>query len=306
MPWNLASGTHMQYSADALGFSGSVTAILRDLIHERLGLMYEPHQFDQVADRLAPLLVARGVGSFIDYYYLLKYSVDGDEWSRVMDALAVHETYFWREIDQLRAVVDDVVPQLARTLNGRPLRIWSVPCATGEEPLTLAMLLAEAGWFERVPIELLASDASPSAIERARQGRYTRRSFRNLPLAMREKYFVEHADHWRVDPGLQQRISYDVVNLMDESRVARHASAPIIFCRNVFIYFSDQSIRRVLSVFERLVPSPGYLCVASAESLLRRTTAFELQEIGGAFMYVRNSRPAEQHSATMPGVEKAS
>ena len=66
----------MQYRADSLGFSGSVTTILRDLIHERLGLMYEPHQFDQVADRLAPLLVARGVGSFIDYYYLLKYSTD--------------------------------------------------------------------------------------------------------------------------------------------------------------------------------------------------------------------------------------
>src|SRR5215510_10649680 len=135
----------MPYRAESLGLSGSVTAILRDLIHERLGLMYEPHQFDQVADRLAPRVVARGLGSFMDYYYLLKYSNDPAEWLEVMDALAVQETYFWREIDQLRAVVTGIVPQLVSALNGRPLRIWSIPCASGEEPLSIAMLLDEAG-----------------------------------------------------------------------------------------------------------------------------------------------------------------
>lgn len=295
----------MQYSADALGLSGSVTTLLRDLIHEKLGLMYEPHQLDQVADRLAPLVVARGLGSFLDYYYLLKYSSEPDEWLKVMDALAVQETYFWREIDQLRAVVTCIVPQLIKILRGKPLRIWSIPCATGEEPLTIAMLLSESGWFERAPIEISASDASPSAIARARKGHYTRRSFRNLPPALREKYFVEHTDSWSVIPTLQQRVSYDVVNLMAEADVARHADAPIVFCRNVFIYFSDSSIRRALSVFERSMPSPGYLCVAAAESLLRRTTTFELQEHGGAFMYVKDV-PMACRPVLTPIVEKAS
>src|SRR6185436_14680413 len=122
----------MQFRAESLGVAGHVTTILRDLVHERLGLIYEPHQFDQLADRLAPLVVARGLTAFIDYYYLLKYSADNEEWARVMDALAVQETYFWREIDQIRAVVDHVVPSLIEDLRG-PLRIWSVPCATGEE-----------------------------------------------------------------------------------------------------------------------------------------------------------------------------
>jgi chemotaxis protein methyltransferase CheR len=290
----------MQYRADSLGLSGTVTAIFRDLIHEHLGLMYEPHQFDQVADRLAPLIVARGAGSFMDYYYLLKYASEPAEWLKVMDALAVSETYFWREIDQLRAAVQCVVPQLVRALNGRVLRLWSVPCATGEEPLTLAMLLTEAGWFARAPIELLASDASQHAIDRATKGHYTQRSFRNLPPAMREKYFVEHDGYWAVAPRLQARVSYDIVNLMTEDQVARHASAPIVFCRNVFIYFSDHSIRRALSVFERMMPSPGYLCVGASESLLRRTTTFELQDIGGAFMYVKSGRAEEQPAVPPP------
>jgi chemotaxis protein methyltransferase CheR len=274
----------MRYQADSLGLTGSVTLIVRDLIHEKLGLSYEPHQFDMLADRLAPLVVARGFSSFIDYYYLLKYSDVPDEWLNVMDALSVQETYFWREIDQLRAVVREVVPQLVARLAGKPLRVWSVPCASGEEPLTIAMLLAETGWFERAPIEVLGSDASPAAIARARAGRYTQRSFRNLPPDLREKYFVAHDHDWSVVPALHQRVSYDLINLMAEAEVARHAAAPVIVCRNVFIYFSDESIRRALAVFERMMPSPGYLCVSASESLLRRTTVFELEEIGGAFM----------------------
>ena len=82
------------------------------------------------------------------------------------------------------------------------------------------MLLTEAGWFNRLPIEVMASDASPEAIADARAGRYGQRSFRNLPAAMREKYFVPHDNKWSVDPELQRRVSYDVVNLVDEDEVA--------------------------------------------------------------------------------------
>jgi chemotaxis protein methyltransferase CheR len=85
---------------------------------------------------------------------------------------------------------------------------------------------------------------------------------------------------------------------MADDQVARHASAPLIVCRNVFIYFSDQSIRRALQAFERAMPSPAYLCVGAAESLLRRTTAFALEEIGGAFMYVKPQVADAQASVT--------
>ena len=294
----------MASRAEALGLIGPVPVVLRDLIHERLGLVYEAHQLDPLADRLAPLILERGGSSYMDYYYLLKYSSETDEWRKVMDALAVQETYFWREIDQLRAAVRCVVPELAAALRGRPLRIWSIPCATGEEPLTLAMLLNEAGWFDRAPIEVLGSDASPAAITRAERGWYGARALRNLPDAMREKYLTACDGGWMVAPDLRRRVAYDIVNLMDESQVAAHAAAPIIFCRNVFIYFSDASIKRVLDVFARRMPSPGYLCVGASESLLRRTTVFDLAEIGGAFMYLNGA--ASRAAAGEPTVEKAS
>jgi chemotaxis protein methyltransferase CheR len=279
----------MEFRVESLGLVGGVTAILRDLIHERLGLSYEPSQFDQVADRLAPLVIARGFSSFMDYYYVLKYSDDPAEWGRVMDALAVQETYFWREIDQVRAMVEEVVPTLVERGRGRPLRIWSVPCATGEEPLTIAMLLEEQGCFVRAPIEIIGSDASPAAIAKARAGVYGPRAFRNLPSTLKEKYFSQSGEKsWTVSPDLQRRVTYDVVNLVDAGAVARHATVPIIFCRNVFIYFSDTSIRRAVDVFSREMPAPAFLCVGASESLLRLATQFELREIGGAFVYVKD------------------
>jgi chemotaxis protein methyltransferase CheR len=295
----------MQYSAESLGLVGHVTTLLMDLIHDQLGLQYKPSEAEQLADRLAPLVVARGLSSFMDYYYVLKYSPEPDDWRKVMDALAVQETYFWREIDQLRAVVDHLVPSLIRATRGRPVRIWSSACASGEEPLTIAMLLAEAGWFERAPIELIATDASPTAIARARKGEYRQRSFRNLPLHLRDKYFVAHDDQWRVVPDVQRRVTYDIVNLVAEDEVARYASAPVIICRNVFIYFSDRSILRTLSLFDRAMPSPSYLCVGVSESLLRRTSAFDLQEIGGAFVYVKGPSDAWRASF-QTGMEAAS
>jgi chemotaxis protein methyltransferase CheR len=272
-----------------LGLSSSALPLLRDLVHERLGLFYDPARYDTLADRLAPLVVEAGFTSFLDYFYLLKYDDAAPrEWLRVMDALSVTETYFWREIDQVRAVVDVIVPALLRDRPGAPLHIWSVPCATGEEPLTIAMLLEEAGLFARGAIEIHASDASPAALEKARAGRFRERSFRSLPPHLRLKYFHRDGEAWVVARSLHARVtSWTTVNLRCEGDVARHARVPIIFCRNVFIYFSPDAVRRVVEQFARTMPSPGYLCVGASESLLKISTAFELEDVGGAFVYVK-------------------
>ena len=281
----------MAIQSDSLGLSSTALPLLRDLIHERLGLYYESNRLETLSDRLAPLVVERGFGSFLDYYYLLKYDEQPiDEWRRVMDALSVQETYFWREIDQIQAIAQQVVPALLQAHPSAPVRIWSVPCATGEEPLTIAMVLQEAGLFERGAIEIHASDASPAAIRKAEAGRFRERAFRNLPPALRERYFSRDGDGWVVNPALQRRVtSWSVVNLRCEGEMAPFARAPIIFCRNLFIYFSPAAVERVAAQFGRLMPTPGYLCLGASESLLRMTTRFDLEQIGGAFIYVKRT-----------------
>jgi chemotaxis protein methyltransferase CheR len=278
----------MTFYADTLGLSDNAFVLLRDLIHERTGLFYENGKSELLTDKLSPLVVERGFNSFLDYYYLLKYDPESEqEWKRVINALSVQETFFWREVDQVRAMVDVLVPQYFTANRARTLRIWSAACATGEEPLTLAMALNEGGWFDRAAIEIYASDASVAAIDRAQRGVYRERSFRSLPTHLRDKYFSQENNGWRVAPGLHSKVKWATANLMKESDVAVFATAAIIFCRNVFIYFSDNTIRKTVRTFARHMPTPGYLFVAASESLLRLTTEFQFQEIGGAFVYVK-------------------
>jgi len=279
----------MNFSSETLGVPSTGLPVLLDLVHERTGLFFGNGRGELFAERMAPLVVERGFRSFLDLYYLLKYDEGGscEGWSQVLDALSVPETYFWREIDQIQAVARRIVPELARRSRA-PIRIWSAPCATGEEPLTIAIALEEAGWFDRAWIEIHAGDGSPTAIAKARAGRYRQRSMRVLPPELREKYFVAEGDTFTPRPELSRRIStWSVVNLMQPQEIAPFARSPIVFCRNAFIYFSPQSVRRVVDHLAAEMPAPGYLCVGASESLLNVTTRFTLEEIDGAFVYVK-------------------
>jgi chemotaxis protein methyltransferase CheR len=266
-------------------------ALIQKLINERTGMVFDNGKRDLLIDKLSPLVIERGFTSYLDYYYLLKYDTAArDEWQNVMNALSVQETYFWREIDQVRALVQALVPQWHTRNTGATLRIWSAACATGEEPLTIAMALNEAGWFERVSVEIVASDASSKAIERAQQGVYRGRAFRNLPASLRDRYFDRQGSEWRIRSDIHRRIKWSIANLMDEEQIAALAAADFIFCRNVFIYFSENAIRRAVRSFARYVRPPGYLFVGAAESLLRVSTDFTLTEVDDAFVYVRRER----------------
>lgn len=266
-------------------------ALLRDLISAQAGIHYDDARLDILGDRLAPLAIDRGFDSMLDYYYLLKYDTAAvSEWPRVMDTLSVQETYFWREADQFRALAGALMPLLVAQRRS-PVRIWSIPCASGEEPLSIAIALSEAGWFDRATIEIHASDASDAALARAAKGRYGPRSFRQLPDALRDKYFTRTParEEWAVDPDLFRRVStWTRVNIFRPSEAAAWAGCDVIFCRNLFIYFTPTGVREVTARLVKSMPTPGYLFVGAAESLLRTGAGLELQELGGAYVYVKS------------------
>jgi chemotaxis methyl-accepting protein methylase/methyl-accepting chemotaxis protein len=272
-----------------------VFVILRDLIHDRTGLHYADDKRELLADKLFPRVREVARGSFLDYYYRLKYETanDDEEWSRLQDALATPETFFWREADHLQTLVHHLTPQFFAQDRPRTLRIWSAACSSGEEPLSIAMALDEAGWFDRGPISIQASDASPAAIAKARRGVYRERSLRNLPPRLRDRYFSRSGDDWEVAAELRSRVEWTTANLVEASAIERLATASIVFCRNVFIYFSPASIQKVVNVLARQMTMPGYLLLGAAESIHQVTDRFELREIDGSFVYVKQALPAK-------------
>lgn len=263
-----------------------VFVILRDIVRDRIGVSFEDDKRELLAAKLTDRVRACGFTTFLDYFYLLKYGPGAEgEWPRLTDALSVQETYFWREFEQVRALVDVLVPGHVAAGRG-PVRVWSAACATGEEPLSIAMALAEAGWFGRAEFEIWGSDASPAALEKAQLGVYRERSFRALPPDLRAKYFTPAEGGWKVAPELHTRVRYVRANLLEPVDTAFLATAPFVFCRNVFIYFSAATVARVARHFAERMPKPGHLFVGASESLLRTKTSFELEEVGGAFVYV--------------------
>ena len=286
------------YSADILGFTEPAFALLRDAIAQRTGVFFSDDKRDLLADKLTDLVAAHGMTSFLDYYYLLRYDADAERhWGELTDRLAVPETYFWRQHDQLLALANVVAPAHWARSPGAPLRVWSAACCSGEEPLSIAIALAEAGLLDRHPVEIVGSDASQAMVDRARRGLYGERAFRSLPAHLRERWFRREGELWRVDPALHARVRWDSVNLVDPVAVRRYAGADVVFCRNVFIYFSDETIGRVARTLASGMPDEGVLFLGASESLTRLDTEFALVELGGAFAYVKGRAPAASQGA---------
>ena len=267
------------------GASPPVLAILSALVEERTGLHYGLLDHDLLGEKVSTRAADAGFESLLDYYYYLRYDPNAErEMDALVDALVVGETYFFRELPPLR-----VVTELAADLVGRGTRprIWSAACASGEEPLTLAMLLDERGLLGQV--ELLASDISPRALERARRGRYGARSLREgAPPALVERYLRREPDGTvQVAPELARAVRWCRVNLHDPLQVGAVGLMHLVLCRNVLIYFRDETTVRVVTrLADRLLPG-GALLVGVSESLLRFGTGLVCEEHGSVFLYRR-------------------
>ncbi len=149
------------------------------------------------------------------------------------------------------------------------------------------MALNEAGWLGRIPIEILATDASQRALDKANRGVYGERSFRSLPVGLRDKYFSKQSSGWKISQELHARVAWAQVNLLAADEIEPYATAPIIVCRNVFIYFSPQAILKVVNYLADKMPTPSYLLLGAAESLMSLTNRFNLEQTDGAFYYAK-------------------
>ena len=267
----------------ALPLSPQVFAILSALVEEHAGLQYSPADRELFAEKVSARAVDQGFESLLDYYYFMRYDAAGAlELTRLVEAMVVHETYFFREVQQLEWLVDHfLAPRCAAGV--RP-RVWSAACATGEEPLTLAMLLADRNLTGQV--ELVATDISERALDRARAGRFPLRSLRSTARAeLASRYLRQRDGEMVIVPELHAAVRFERVNLIDRAQVERLGRFDAVVCRNALIYFRDEMTQRVVDdLVGRLAPD-GVLLVGVSESLLRFGTSVDCEEHGGVFIY---------------------
>ncbi len=266
----------------ALPLSPPVFAILASLIEERAGLYYAPGDAHLLAERASVRAVENGFDSLLDYYYFLRYDPRGEaELELLLESLVVNETYFFRELDQLVCAVGVLEEKISA---GATPRVWCAAAASGEEPLTLAMLLEERGLLGKV--ELIASDVSEAALGRARAGAFSARSLRQLPRpALAARWLERSGNGYRVSPSLVAAIDWRRVNLIKPAEVKAIGRCDVILCRNVLIYFRDDRVVKVVEALHERLVDGGVLFVGVSESLLRFGTALTCEERAGVFLY---------------------
>jgi chemotaxis protein methyltransferase CheR len=259
---------------------------IRQLARKSFGLDLKAGKEELVSSRLRKLVRDGGFRSFHDYYRHIVEEPSGLALSSMIDALATNHTAFNREPAHFEFLRTEVLPRM--TLR-RPLEIWSAACSTGEEPWTLGFVLNDALPSGR--IHITATDISTRALRFAERAVYPADRCEGLPAAWRARYFepVETPEPaWRVSARIRRQATFQRVNLVE--RYAWPRRFPLIFCRNVMIYFDSGTQTEVVRQLAEWLEPGGYLFVGHAESLTRISHPLE---------YVRPAvyrKPAERES----------
>lgn len=271
---------------------------LCDFLYRRTGMAFTVARRYYVDRRLADRMAATGAGSFADYFARLRADRDG-EVELFINTLTVNETYFYREDNQLRCLSRDLLERRTEGRQpGHALRIWSIPCATGEEPYSIAIWLLE-NWakVDDYDIEIVGSDIDTQVVQAAIEGIYGTRALMRLDPGLVRRYFERlDGDRFRLIADLRGSVRFTTVNIVDAGLVRAHGRFDVIFCRNLLIYFDDAS-RRIAAenLYESLLPG-GYVCLGHSESMSRISPLFEICRYDDAIVYRRppTARPGER------------
>lgn len=241
---------------------------LADLVRERSGIVLHGQRLDSLAaalGKIAPDLDAAGA---------LRAAADprsGKAFvAQLLEAVAVHETFFFRQREDLDAIDWHALLAGARARGSHEVRVWVAACSTGEEAYTLALLATEA-LGAGPPVALLATDLSAAALRRAQDGRYAARSVRYVEPALRERHFVRDGDRLAVGPALRRLVTFRRQNLVTEAVPSERFD--LILCRNVLIYFDPPTVERVVRRLEGTLAEGGTLILGAADRLCRLPAA---------------------------------
>ncbi|MCC5995770.1 MAG: protein-glutamate O-methyltransferase CheR [Oceanicaulis sp.] len=257
-------------------------------VRARTGLVLGPEKAYLVESRLGPL--ARKSG-FASVEALIDAMMRGDKavLTAACEALATHETFFFRDKTPFEMFEQVIAPTLKGARAGRNLKIWCAAASSGQEPYSLAMLLDEAGGPQA---DILATDMSAAVLEKAKAGLYTQFEVqRGLSIQRLVKHFDQTGEAWRIKPHLRQKVRFEQSNLLEDfSRLGR---MDVIFCRNVLIYFDIETKAKILERLAAQLADDGYLILGAAETVVGLTDSLRPAQ-GHRGLYTRAGAAANK------------
>jgi chemotaxis protein methyltransferase CheR len=268
----------MTISTDAFDF-------VRTLVHRESALALSEGKQYLVESRLLPLARAQGDPDVDTYVDRAQRDTRGPAVRAIVEALTTNETSWFRDSEPFQGLRDHVLPELIRARAAtRRLRVWSAACSSGQEPYSIAMVLADtpglAGWST----EVLGTDLSLEMVERSREGWYSQLEVnRGLPATSLVRHFSRDGAGWRVDRGLAAATSFRQLNLARP--LTGLGTFDVIFLRNVLIYFDLESKRDVLNRLRQVLAPDGYLYLGAPETTMGIDDMWQRQALGRGSVY---------------------
>ena len=272
-----------------LNIERSALDALAALLRERAGLKLSPEGYYGLRLALTARMPALGISNADEYVSRLRELAGEHELRSLLPLVTVGHTEFFRDPRQFHALESHIIPELLASArkDGRKVRIWSAGCATGEEPYSLAMVLAEKG-ADPGEVEILATDLNMAAVENAKAGRFAARRLAGVSEARLNRFFSRSGDAYHAAPTLQAYVHFEAHNLAAPLLARTEpGTTDLILCRNVIIYFDLPTIRALMDRFSSALRNSGYLLLGYSESLFKVYDRFDMVEVAGAFVYRR-------------------
>lgn len=268
---------------------------LQSLLETTTAIQLDAARSGRVGMRLAPVAQRAGVRSVSELIAVARRERKGPLIDEIIDAIATHETSWFRDSDPWKVLARAVVPEVAsRRGPSRPVRIWSAACSSGQEPYSIALALTETMGPLRGRVLITASDFSASMVERAAEGRFTQLEMnRGMPARFLVKYFQRDGAYWRVNDDIRSLVSFEQRNLVRP--FDGMPTFDVVCLRNVLIYFDLPVRTRILNEMRRVVADDGWLLLGSSETLLGLTVGWDYTTIDGTVLY-RPQSPGERRS----------
>ena len=248
---------------------------LRHALKQRSGLVLSADKHYFLESRLLPLARKKGFAGVGDLVLALKTGGDSALMAAVAEAMTTNESFFFRDKTPFEHFRQIIMPALLEARRqSRAIRIWCAAAASGQEPYSIAMCLREmtsavAGWR----IEILATDLADAVLDRARQGLYSQFEVqRGLPIQLLVKYFKQTGELWQINADLRAMVQHRQLNLLHD--FGSLGMFDVIFCRNVLIYFDQDTKINIFNRLAKVIEPDGFLVLGAAETVVGLTEAF--------------------------------
>jgi len=258
---------------------------LQDFIYNKSGMFFPVSRKGYIEKRVLKRMEALRFDKFDTYFNILKKEILRTEIINLFNVITINETFFFRDIPQLKALKNHIIPELIK--NGKKsINILSAGCSSGEEAHTIAIIMREN--FPQISFTVTGIDISDLVIAKAKRGEYSEYAVRFIPKNYFKKYFTKLENgNFKYKDELKKGIDFKKVNLMEFDKANLRKPFDVIFCRYVLIYFDKESKKGVVKDFYNNTAKNGYFIMGNSESLFSVSDDYKMLHFPSAIIYKR-------------------